>query len=223
MVSYGAIRDMQEEQVQFQQEDPIANDVSFPTNGGGGKKRILPKWIFAILGVLLILGGGIWFILQTPSDTAIEPNPTPVVDSLSTFATPEATPDPGPTATPEPVDKSEIAIEILNGTGVPGEAGFLEDKLEAAGFKDLTAGNAESQSETETTVTFDREVASSVVEEISDLLKGIYTKVVAKKASLGSVQVRVVTGPRTGVSSATASPSATATPSSSPSPSPTAE
>ena len=50
--------------------------------------------------------------------------------------------------------KGKIAVEILNGTGKPGEAGFLQDKLKALGYTKIEVGNATSQNNISTTVTF---------------------------------------------------------------------
>lgn len=187
-------------------------EVTFPA-GEEKKSRKFPKWILAVIGVLIIVGGGVWFLLQTPGTDEIADNePTPVGNTLSAFATPDPTDAPEPTEAPEPEDKSKLVVEVLNGTGIPGEASFLQAKLEDLGFEDIEAANADDQDETLTTVTFDRKLSPALVDEIKEFLEEIYSGVKVKKASLTSTDIRITTGPRGNATKAT--PKTTAAPTS---------
>ena len=211
------------EPVQPQQSMPVVShsDVGFPPqtpppgskqNGGGGK---MVKFAIAIIGVVLIVGIGGVFIFSSGGEGGTEPSPTPGVDSLSTFPTPQPTTAPSsPTPEAKPVDKSEVSIEVLNGTGTPGDAGALSDALEEAGFSEITAGNADEQDATAAVATYSRDLPQSVVDEITAVLEDMYEEVTTRKATLsGDYDASIVTG--TKKSSAASSPKA------SPSPSPT--
>jgi hypothetical protein len=121
-----------------------SSDVSFPAHTPKGKSPVI-KLLIALIGVLVIVLAGAWFLLRGDGEENDSyPTPTPG-SGLSVFedATPEPTQTPMSSETPKPVDKSEISVEILNGTGVPGEASFLKKELEKIGFKEISAGNAD--------------------------------------------------------------------------------
>jgi len=165
-----------------------------------GKKKVV--WvIFGMAFVAIAVLAG-FYILGNGEETP-EPSPTPFVSGFD--ETLGETTD----ATPEPtVDKAKVSIEVLNGTGVSGEAGFLQTKLKALGYSDIEAGNADNQNNKTTQVTFSSSLADSVVEEILQELKSLYQEVNDKTSSTQSVDVQIITGLRKGQ---TAKPSATPT------------
>jgi hypothetical protein len=189
----------------------------------GGK---FPKWIFAILGVLIIVGIGGFFVFKIAGKDSDTDQLSDQGSSLGTFSTPApptSTQTPEPTATPEPAAKSEISIEVLNGTGVAGQASFVKSKLEALGYEDITAGNADSQDEERTVVTFATDVSKTHMDEITELLEKEYEDVSTKKGSLsGDLDVRIVTGKQKGSAATTAKPVSTTKPSATASATPTA-
>lgn len=200
---------------QTQQNPQIARqpEVSFPEPREPQGKGSNIKIIIAVVGVILILLAGGWFVLGNNSGESATPSPTPN-DGLSSFPTiaPTEMPSSTPTPTPEPVEKSEVKIEVLNGTGVPGEAGFLQGELEDLGFEDITARNADSQDATETVATYSRDLSTAVADEITAMLEKVYKSVRTKKATIsGDYDVSIVTGPRADKATATSSAKATAT------------
>lgn len=175
-----------------------SSGVSFPTipqNQNKSKKGL----IILIISILAILGVLGFFIFKgsTPSAT-----PTPI-------ATVEGSQTEEPTSTPEAVDKSKIVIEIQNGTGISGEATFLQSQLRNLGYTNIKVGNASSQDNTTTTVTFSKSLSSSLADELTEKLEGLYKKVETKTSSTSSTDVLIVTGLRKG---ATVKPSSTPTP-----------
>lgn len=174
------------------------------------------KWLIIFI-ILLILGGaGIYFF--TKSSNSPIPTPTP---SFGVNPFDENEPTTAPTSTPAAVDKEEISIEIQNGTGVPGEAAFLQGKLKTLGYSDIKASNAGSTDHTATTVTFAKNTPQSVQNEIKEELEKNFKEVSVKTASTQAVDVLIVTGLRgTQTSKPSGSPKATGT--SKPSATPTA-
>lgn len=197
---------------------PVQHEVSFPEpkqKNGNGRGSIL-KWIIVFVGIIVIVGGGILFLANSQNRSDTTTSPTPDNGSLSTFPTPEPTVEPTltPTATPAPVDKASVKVNVLNGTGTPGGAGFLQVELEKIDFEDIEVGNADSQNETTTTVTYTRDLSPAISDEITALLEKLYDKVETKKASIsGGFDVKIVTGDR---KSSSSTAKATATPTASP-------
>jgi len=202
------------------QEPTIRPPVSTgaPDTPNRKKGKGFPKWIIALIGVILILAIGGFFIANSLGNASEEASPSPTTAGLSTFPTPEVIPTSEPSPTPAEIDKSEVKIEVLNGTGTPGEASFLKGKLEGLGFGNIEAANADSQDETTTTVTYSRDLPQILTDEITNELEDLYGSVEVKTGTVsGGFDVRILTGPRIG---ATSTPKATASPS--PSASPTA-
>jgi hypothetical protein len=52
-----------------------------------------------------------------------------------------------PTSFPTPtsaLSRNDLTVQILNGTGIPGVAGVLKDKLEGLGYSAVSTGNADN-------------------------------------------------------------------------------
>lgn len=172
------------------------------------------KWLIVLILFLIVIGGVTFFVFQssrTASD--IEESPTPDTSSLTNIATPSPTQTPEESS--EPVDKAQIKIQVLNGTGIAGEAGILSDALEELGYTEVTTGNASDDSATDTLVTFGSGVGNATVSEITKELNGMYTSVKTNTGDTGDYDIQITTGTRKGSTTAPAStdePAATATP-----------
>ncbi len=191
---------------QIQQHQQAQQQISKDQSGKSKTKKLVIIFIILVLlviGVFLIIRG-----LSGESGEVKEATPTP--SNFIKTPQPEVKVEEEPTPVPEQkVDKSSVTIEILNGTGISGEAGILRSKLEALGYKKISAGNAASSDNETTTVTFSSSLASSVVDEITQLLKKTYNDVTTKTAGSGK-DVSIVTGLRSGQ---TLKPSSTPAPS----------
>ncbi len=194
------------------QQTPQNINVSQPSSrrtGKGGKKGL---FIVLILVLVMGVGAGLFF-LGRARQGEVEASPTPFVSGFGDIATPE------PTSSPEPADRADVEISVLNGTGIAGEASLLQGKLRDLGYTEVEAGNATNQDNEATTVTFSSSLSESIVEEITELLEETYKTVKSRTSSSVTVDVEIVTGLRKG---ATAKPEATATPESTASPTSTA-
>lgn len=206
---------MQNESV-FPQNSP---SVSFPTaqtpKKSGGPKTLL------IIGILILVGilGFVIYKSASKNNDVISEDPTPF-DNLTTSdqTTQIATPTSSPSATIKPADKSAVSIEIQNGTGITGEAAYLQSQLKTLGYTDIKVGNASSTGATATTVTFDSSLSNAVVAELTQKLNALYTTVTVKTATSATTDVVIVTGLRKGatvkpLATPTATPGASASPS----------
>jgi len=205
----------------FSQEvaQPQESKVSFPTVGGekksGGAKT------FLIIGILVLVGVLGYVIYKSASgkssDMALtEPTPYDNMAAPVEETTPEslATPSSSPSAT---VDKEDIKVQVQNGTGITGEAAYLQTLLKGLGYTDIAVGNSVKQDMEETQVSFGSSVPSSIVTEITTKLNSVYEKVTKTSSTSTTYDIVIITGLRKG-----ATPKATATPTASASPTPTA-
>lgn len=218
----------QEVQQSSYQESEQPSGVSFPTVGeqkkSGGAKTIL---IVGILILVAILGFVIYkSATKETDDTSFEQTSYEGLTTPSSEQTVESiTPVPSPVAS---VDKTKIKIQVQNGTGIAGEAAYLQTQLKDLGYADIKVGNSES-TVTTTTVTFSNSLDSSVVSEITQKLKAIYQTVSTNTSPSSTYDAVVVVGLKKGATAkpsttptATASATSTTTPTPTPTPTPTA-
>ncbi len=203
-----------EEQYQNQEPQVSVLDNQVPPQPIKKNKSGL-KWLLIVILLLLITGVAGFFLTQSQTEEDL-PTPTPMVEDTLPTETPE------PTSSAKPVSKADIKVEVQNGTGVAGEAGFLQTTLKAMGFENITVGNAATQDATTTTVTYSSSVAKEVQDELTAKLKTLYTSVETKTSStLTKSDILIVTGTRKGSTSASATPKGSTT--SKPSTTPTAK
>lgn len=212
----------QESQVQETQQEevrPQSNPgVSFPTIPSSDRPNSNTGKVILIVSVLAIVGVLGFFVFRGLKGGG-EATPTPESVVEGTAASPEATPSPS-------IDKTKIKIEVQNGTGITGEAAYLQDQLKSLGYSNIKVGNASSQDNTTTTVTFAKDTSSAVVDEITAKLEQLYKKVESKTSSTVKTDVLIVTGLRKGATpkpsaAPTAVPTSSSTPTGSPTPTPT--
>ena len=164
------------------------------------------KWILIFIGLLILGGAGIFFFTKSGNETIPTPTPTFKVEPIVETETPTAI----PTKSPVPVKKSDISIEIQNGTGITGEAALLQAKLKALGYSDIKVGNATSTDFTAAVVTFSKILSQTVQDEIKLELEKLYKEVTVKTSSTQQTDIVIITGPR--LNSATTTPKASASP-----------
>lgn len=141
--------------------------VGFP-KAPEDKKSFNFKIFFILFLVLLLIGIGFWFMMirNKSLQTTTEETPTPV-EEITETATP----------TPETINRKNVKLQILNGSGISGAAGKLQGVLESAGYSQITVGNADSYSFTTTLVVFDKTVSQDIRDDITDELEKLYGKV----------------------------------------------
>lgn len=211
----------QNENIESTASEPVKNPTSEPAITARRRKKDskLNKklLIFIIIGILIVIG--VVFLLKEPN-IEVEPTQAPT-------ETPVQEQNPTPTETPEPIDKENISIQVLNGTGISGQAGYLKDQLQSLGYSDVEVGNADEQDYEETQVTYSSSLDDRVKQELTDRLKTIYEDVKEVNASLGGYDIVIIAGLRKGqvlpTDTPTAAPtkSVTPTPTGTPSPTPT--
>ena len=202
-----------------------SSGVSFPTVGepkkSGGTKMLL---IVGILVLVAILG----FVIYkgaTKKSGDVSSEATPVEDLTTPSDTTVQTFTPAPSATPSAkIDRSKVKIQIQNGTGITGEAAYLQTQLSSLGYTNIKVGNSDA-TVTTTTATFASTLDSGVVTELTQKLNTIYQSVNTDTSASSTFDVVIVTGLRKGATpkpSGSATPKASSTPKASTSPTPRA-
>jgi len=143
-----------------------------------------------------------------------------------------------PTPTEKPKkDKALVKVQVINGTGTPGQAGEVVKALEKAGYAtdNIKTGNAEEFDNTATTVEA-RADFEEIANDIRDVLKATFSEITIKATKIDTeseFDIIVVTGGKIFATATpvptepTATPTAqltttpTTTPTSTPSPTPT--
>lgn len=115
--------------------------------------------------VVGVLAGGVFYFLNSVSNT-LTPSPTPI--EITTSPTPSASPS-------AQIDLSKYSIKVLNGSGIAGQAGKVQDLLTSNGFKVSTTGNAVSYDYTDTIIQIGENVAPDFVAKLTQTLAEAYS------------------------------------------------
>lgn len=122
----------------------------------GKKKKLI---LFVIVLVLLLLAAGAVFYFQGAQDTTPQNNQA---------TTQQPTPQPTPTTAPQ-LERSDLSVQVLNGSGTPGKAGEVAEYLEGLGYENIDTGNADSYDYDETVVQLKEDAADYEDLVIADL------------------------------------------------------
>ncbi|MCR4326309.1 MAG: LytR C-terminal domain-containing protein [Candidatus Roizmanbacteria bacterium] len=119
-----------------------------------------------IVGVVVIisLGGFFWY-----RSAQSEPTTTPTEESTDTTKEPTSTP------TPKEAKKNAYSIEILNGSGIEGEAGRAQELLEGADYDVQSTDNADNYDYGETVIRAGRTVDEKWLEGLREELGTKYS------------------------------------------------
>jgi hypothetical protein len=160
------------EEVVQQEPAPIMPMPEIKRRNGPNPIAIIIPGIF-LLGALL---GGIYFYQQRTAGVA-QPTPTPptTYDNEITGSTTPTSPN--TTATPSAtaqVDLTKYPINIMNGSGIAGQAGVVKNLLTTAGFTVSATGNASSYGFTKTVIKAKSDVPAALLTQLSTLLSKSY-------------------------------------------------
>lgn len=181
------------------------------------------KNIVAILGVVVVIAILIGGILMLRQSKKTEQTPVAVVEKK----------EPSPTEKPK-IDKKSVKIQVLNGTGTPGQAGIVVEALKKAEYNsdNIKTDNAKEFNAMVTTITV-RAGFEDVASDIKDVLKDTFDSITIDSSPLdksSEFDIVVVTGgkkfeeatpttkPSASPTSSSITPSITITPSLTPNP-----
>lgn len=161
--------------------------VGFPEAPAEEPRKFNFLALAIVLLVLLLIGGGVWYMFfRSPDEELIMEE-----DAVPT-AVAEVTEAPSPTLAA--VNKADIKIQVLNGSGVPGSAGKAKSALEAVGYSGIETGNADSYTYKTTVAAFGDNVPETVKTEITSELEKLYGKIDTKPNTVTQYDVVITIG-----------------------------
>ena len=136
---------------------------------GGGKKKIL----FIIMALILVFGLGVGgvFLYNTMATRQKQAQMDEKKKNAAAYK-------PNPTATPTPEaleNLSQYTVQVLNGSGIAGEAAKASDLLKDAGFADIDIGNAQEYDYTDTEVLLKKGAPEALFNAVKKALESDYS------------------------------------------------
>jgi len=196
-------------------EEAPTLDLTMPDDVGEKKGKKVFIIVFVLVLIAGLVAGGFYYYKTKVSggdEAKKEEMPTPSA---------QETPTPTPQA--EAIDLSEYNVSVLNGSGIPGEAGKVETALKGEGFETIETSNAESYDYTISEVSLKKDTPAAVYDAVKKALSGY--KIVKQEDALAEnsefdVEIIVGTTKSGSTPTPTASPSATKAPTKTPTPTP---
>jgi hypothetical protein len=131
------------------------------------------KWLLAVIVVVLVVIIGIVLIMIAGGSEKKTVSQSIGVTSITeATATPEVTATATPTAT---IKRSDLKVQVLNGTNTAGLAGKAKTYLGGLGYKDVAAGNADKSDYTQTQIEIKDSKDGYLTMVKKDLTDGKYT------------------------------------------------
>lgn len=142
------------------------------SKSSGNKKRVL----LIVAGIIILIALVVFAVIATGGKGESEKNLTPTPAQATATPTPspsetptptsgKTTPSPTPKTSPTPakgtptptgtsgtLDRSNLKVKILNGSGVAGAATKASDALKKLGYDIVSSGNADNFDYTDTTI-----------------------------------------------------------------------
>ena len=152
----------------------IDSSSSYSVQTELSNKKKSPIIIIVVILILVLIGA---YFLFRPSEEKDKPD--------TTF-TKKTSPTPSPTPTEKPkIDKEYVKIQVINGTGTPGQAASAVELLTKAGYNpdNIETGNAEEFDQTNTTVAY-KEGFKAEADDIKETLKSTFAKILIESTLL---------------------------------------
>lgn len=161
--------------------DSGTSQLPFETVSTWNTSRLL--LVLGFLVVLTVLLGGLIYLQQTHQGLVgfTKPTPTPVATAT-------------PTPTPQEVAKSELSVEVQNGTGTPGQAATVKGLMEGIEYSNITTGNADNTDHEQTEVVFSSKVDDKKQQEIKEVLLKSFSAVTTSLDKAATTDIVIVTG-----------------------------
>ncbi|HSX09676.1 MAG TPA: LytR C-terminal domain-containing protein [Candidatus Saccharimonadales bacterium] len=178
-------------------------DEVAPTSKPEGEKKRFGIYFFVVAFLSFILGLGAMAAASYFGviNLALPNVSLPSGVHVPSFgAKPTATPvPPTPSPTEVPVDVSQYTIEILNGSGVTGQAGKVKDSLTADKFNVSSTGNAANNNFTKTEIAAKKSVSAAYITKLESELNKTFVvdTTVATLSNSATTDVTVTLGSST--------------------------
>ena len=160
------------------------------------KKGMKKQLLLLVLSLLLLTGAAGYYLTWSgtiSSSLFKKPEPTTNPEPTTTIIVPSVTSQLSPTAKPLS-DKSVIKIQILNGSGIEGQAGKLGSLLQEVGYENIATGNTDNLEE-RTIIVYNKLLSKDVLTEITSAIEDDFPDPTLKEASqAGEFDILITTG-----------------------------
>lgn len=172
----------------------IASTDMFEENYGKEKKNVTLLYLIPVFVVLIAIL--VWLIInqQNARNSKRTASPAPSRASAQVAPTiPAVLPQEESTREVELLAKETIQIEVLNGSGIPGQADDVRELLVEGGYTNVTTGNSPTLQSSRTLIIFKSRIPIQQREEISDLISDIVGEVTSQINEEIEVDVLITT------------------------------
>ncbi len=158
------------------------------------------KQLILLVGMFVVLLGLLGLVYRwsvTSDELPAQPAPS-IVPSIAPTAepTPVATESAAVTA-PDPTEVAATTIQVLNGSGIPGQADQVRQALLDAGFATVVTGNNTGGTVSRASIVFDASVSEPVRKLLVDSVGTVVTQapIIEQANEATEFDVRIVTSP----------------------------
>jgi len=144
--------------------------------------------------LILILIYMVFFFRKGPVKNSVQNDRSPTI-SMVPKVKPSNTPIPSPTVII--AAKNTIHIRILNGSGIPGQADTIRERLESGGYTQIEVGNSPTQESANASIVVKPSVDIFHREEIDDIITSLGHSTTIRESSEIDTDVLITTRKRT--------------------------
>lgn len=179
-----------EKPVTSQKSITHSSNTSMITNDTPRKFKF-PKEILLFVVIFLVTFGVFYLIANSRSEGGLV---LPFASKPTETPTPEPTEAP-PTPTPTvEVMRESVTIQVLNGTGVPGQANGVKALLEGKGYTGITTGNADTYDYTQSEIQISKDKSYLKDTILADVKSSLTDPKVTELPSDATVDVVIIIG-----------------------------
>jgi hypothetical protein len=178
-------------------EDTPVADVTEPSMLSPKKERSILPLVLPMFVLLLGVLGYMLYQQSQPPPRPVATTPTPAV--VIPTVVPEDTVASESASATASADLTEFSIQVLNGSGVAGDATRVRAGLEEVGFEGIVTGNSDTTPE-QTQVTLVRDVPGSVRQVLLGALQELSGDVTIREVATAQYDIIIVTSRPSGES-----------------------
>lgn len=154
------------------------------------KRKIAYIAIFAI-GISFLVGVLSYYFYFLPR--MYSQKKTPVVTTITPSPTPVPTEVPSSTESAQ-LDRNSVTLQVLNGSGVAGQADLVKKLLNSFGYNNIETGNAQTQRARTTLVIFSKTLPQEIRTQILTEMEELFVDVSSQEATSPQFDIVIITG-----------------------------
>ncbi len=169
------------EKISKEEADGIESELNIQTP----KPNLKYQYVTLVIGLVILVAVSIYALIQRNLVTnpfAKDQDHAPQLSLTTSDVTLTLSPTVLLSPTIKSPDKSAIKIQILNGSGIKGQAGEMGLILNASGYKNISIGNARAL-ENQTTLTYSEQFSSELVKDIQNVLRSDFPLIIVEEAT----------------------------------------